>query len=192
MVSRPRREHFFDFDWVNKISWNSILIAFFPSLVFWSGLVPSSFLTKILYAFLIISQVCLPSVTLTVLIILWRICSIRELYAAEAAVAEWYTHATLNHGAMQPVSRKRFGTHVPTSNNIGSCVFYVVCATQQYRAKFSMWFAPPKRTVLCFLCALRAERLQDSLYFSTQWVVGRTSPREDHSWRRIRSWLVKS
>jgi hypothetical protein len=43
-----------------------------------------------------------------------------------------------NDGVMQPVSRQRLGKHVPTRNNIGNCVYYVVCATQQYSAVFSV------------------------------------------------------
>jgi hypothetical protein len=39
---------------------------------------------------------------------------------------------------MQPVSGQRLGKDVPTRNNIRGCVFYVICATQHYRAAFYM------------------------------------------------------
>jgi hypothetical protein len=79
---------------------------------------------------------------------------------------------------MQPVSKQRFRKHVPTRNNIGSyifcglspetvqsCAFYVVCATQQYRAVFSMWSAPRNSTELCFLCGVRHARVQCCVFY---------------------------
>jgi hypothetical protein len=44
------------------------------------------------------------------------------------------------------IARQRLRKHAPTRNNRESCVFYVVCITQQYGG-------------LCFLCVVRAEVL---------------------------------
>jgi hypothetical protein len=42
------------------------------------------------------------------------------------------------NGFDRSITRQQLGKHDPTRNNVESCVFYVVCATQQYSAVFSV------------------------------------------------------
>jgi hypothetical protein len=77
-----------------------------------------------------------------------------------------------NKGVMQSVSRQRLGKHVPTRTNIGSCVFCVDCATQQYNDVFSVRWSVLRRYNATPLVANSVKRMGIKRHTAAQLSVG--------------------